>query len=59
MSAVLVGFPILKDARRFHVQKGRRWTVFEHLVLEALAKKDWTIGQLVVERDFLARRSGR
>ncbi|MFV0799667.1 hypothetical protein EGJ57_11790 [Brucella anthropi] len=43
---VLVGIPVLKDARRFHIEKGRRWSIFEHVVLESIAKTDGTIEQL-------------
>lgn len=46
MKALIVGVPVLRDTRRFHFEKGRRWTVFEHIVLEALAKEDWTLGAL-------------
>lgn len=46
MRTIVVGIPVLKDTRRFHFEKGRRWTVFEHIVLEALAKRDWTISDL-------------
>jgi cardiolipin synthase A/B len=55
MTSVLVGIPILKDARRFHVLKGRRWTIFEHIVLEALAKQDWSISELVEASDLPRR----
>lgn len=46
MSAVLVGLPVIKDARRFHLEKGRRWTVIEHMLLEALARNDWSVADL-------------
>lgn len=46
MKAVLIGLPVIKDARRFHLEKGRRWTVIEHILLEALAKQDWVIEDL-------------
>lgn len=55
MKTVLVGIPILKDARRFHFLKGRRWTVFEHMVLEAVARKDATVSELVVASDLPRR----
>ncbi|QKC85769.1 phospholipase D-like domain-containing protein [Mesorhizobium sp. NZP2077] len=47
--SVVVGIPILKDARRFHFEKGRRWSVFEHAILEALVKRNYTIDQLHIE----------
>ncbi|MBY3043180.1 hypothetical protein ACC671_22115 [Rhizobium ruizarguesonis] len=46
MSTTLVAFPVIKDARKFHLEKGRRWTVVEHILLEALAKSDWSIKAL-------------
>jgi len=46
MSTVLVAIPVFKDGRRFHLEKGRRWTIVEHMLLEALAKADWTISDL-------------
>ncbi len=46
MSSILVAFPVIKDARKFHLEKGRRWTVVEHIILEALAKADWSIADL-------------
>lgn len=49
MSTVLVGIPVIKDARKFHLDKGRRWTVIEHILLEALAKQDWSISALEEE----------
>ena len=48
MSTVLVGIPVIKDARKFHLDKGRRWTVIEHILLEALAKQDELVGQDVL-----------
>lgn len=47
--SVVVGIPIVKDARRFHFEKGRRWSVFEHAILEALVRRNYTIDQLHVE----------
>ncbi len=55
MKTLIVGIPVLKDIRRFHFEKGRRWTVFEHFVLEALAKDDWTIAALQTASDLPRR----
>lgn len=46
MSTVLIAIPVLKDSRRFHLEKGRRWTIMEHMLLEALARRDWSIDDL-------------
>jgi cardiolipin synthase A/B len=55
MSAVYVGVPVLQDLRRFHFDRGRRWNAVEHLVLQGLAKKARTAGQLVEESDLPRR----
>lgn len=36
MNSVLVAVPILRGKRRFHIDKGRPWSVVEHLILAAL-----------------------
>lgn len=46
MSSIVVAIPVIKDSRKFHLEKGRRWTVVEHILLEALAKQDWSIKDL-------------
>tara|TARA_R110002073_G_scaffold69054_6_gene171327 strand:+ start:24772 stop:26553 length:1782 start_codon:yes stop_codon:yes gene_type:complete len=46
VTVTLVAIPVIKDARKFHLEKGRRWTVVEHLLLEALARQDWSITNL-------------
>ncbi|MET3973227.1 phospholipase D-like domain-containing protein [Bradyrhizobium sp. S3.9.1] len=43
MAMLLVGVPVIKDTRKVHIEKGRRWSVFEHAVLEALAKQDYSL----------------
>lgn len=55
MKTVVVGVPILKETRRFHFEKGRRWTIFEHMVLHALSNANWTIAELQT-RSNLPRR---
>jgi len=55
MKTLIVGIPVLKDTRRFHFEKGRRWTIFEHIVMEALAKHDWTIADLQAASDLPRR----
>ena len=46
MSTVLVGLPVQQHTRRFHLEKGRRWNVVEHLLLQALADRARTAGEL-------------
>jgi cardiolipin synthase len=38
MKAVYVVFPVLRGSRRFFVEKGRRWSVIEHLLLDAVCR---------------------
>lgn len=42
MTAIQVAIPVLRGRTSIVVDKGRPWSVVEHLVLEALAKKAWT-----------------
>ena len=49
LSIVYVGLPVFHHIRRFHFDKGRRWNVVEHLVLQALASSARTAGQLSVD----------
>lgn len=46
MTTTIVAIPVIKDARKFHLEKGRRWSVVEHILLEALARDDWSIRDL-------------
>jgi cardiolipin synthase A/B len=55
MSVLRVAVPVSKGKRRFHLDKGRTWSVIEHLVLTALAKKSWT-AQALAEESKLPRR---
>lgn len=55
MSTVLVGLPVQQHARRFHLEKGRRWNVVEHLVLQALTDHARTAGELAVEGELPRR----
>lgn len=38
MSTVQVVFQVLKGTRRFIIEKGRRWSVVEHLLLDAVSR---------------------
>lgn len=46
MTTVRVLVPVLKGKIHFVVDKGRHWSVVEHLILEALAKAGWTADDL-------------
>lgn len=46
MSLVRVAVPVLEGRRRFQYDKGRPWTVLEHLVLGALSERDMSAGDL-------------
>jgi cardiolipin synthase A/B len=49
MSVVRVAIPVTRGKRRFHIDKGRTWSVVEHLVLVALTKKNWSAQGLADE----------
>lgn len=42
MSVVQVAFPVLRGKRRFKIEKGRRWSIVEHLLLQAVGEKPAT-----------------
>lgn len=46
MSIVEVAVPMLRGKRRFYVEKGRRWSVIEHLMLEAVSRAPSTTADL-------------
>ena len=39
MTSVRVAVPLFRGKRRFHLEKGRRWSVVEHIVLASLAER--------------------
>ena len=55
MTVIQIAFPVLRGRRRFHVEKGRRWSVVEHLMLDAVARKPATAAELSA-RSRLPRR---
>jgi len=55
MSHVQVAIPMLRGARHFYIQKGRRWSVVEHLMLDAVARRPATAITLS-EKSCLPRR---
>lgn len=46
MSIVIVAVPVFKYRLKLHLDKGRPWSVVEHVILQALGSKPWTIGDL-------------
>ena len=46
MSNVRVAIPLYRGKRKFHLEKGRRWSIVEHLVLAALAEKAQSVDAL-------------
>jgi hypothetical protein len=46
MKPVHVIFPVLRGSRRFFVEKGRRWSVIEHLLLDSVTQEPATAVQL-------------
>ncbi|WP_375414151.1 phospholipase D-like domain-containing protein [uncultured Bradyrhizobium sp.] len=55
MSVIEVAVPMRRSRRRFHVEKGRRWSVIEHLMLEAVSRAPATTADLS-KRSNLHRR---
>lgn len=55
MSLIEVAIPMRRGRRRFHVEKGRRWSVIEHLMLEAVSRAPATTAELS-KRSNLHRR---
>lgn len=46
MSNVRVAIPLYRGKRKFHLEKGRRWSIVEHLVLAALAEQAQSVAAL-------------
>ena len=55
MSLIRVAIPMLRGKRRFHIDKGRPWSIVEHVVLAALAERPWFSADLA-EQTNLPRR---
>lgn len=55
MTTVQVTFPALKGSRRFIIERGRRWSVIEHLLLDAVSRGAASAADLA-ERSTLPRR---
>jgi len=52
MRVVRVAVPVSRGKRRFHLDKGRSWTVIEHLILTAVTSADKSADELVRESDL-------
>lgn len=55
MSVVRVAIPVLKGKRKFFLEKGRPWSLAEHVLLAALTNKPRTVGELAVSGDIPQR----
>lgn len=49
MSSMRVAVPLFRGKRRFHLEKGRRWSVAEHIVLASLAERPRSADELAQE----------
>ncbi len=55
MSVVRVAIPLLQGKRKFFLEKGRPWSLAEHVLLAALTNKPRTVGELAVAGDVPQR----
>lgn len=55
MSVVRVAIPLLKGKRKFFLEKGRSWSLPEHVFLAALVKKPRTVEELAEDGDVPRR----
>lgn len=55
MSVVIVAVPVFKYRLKLHLDKGRPWSVVEHVILQALGSKPWTISELESESNLPRR----
>jgi cardiolipin synthase len=55
MTVLRIAIPVTKGKRRFHLDKGRTWSVVEHLILTALVDKGST-AQALADESKLPRR---
>jgi cardiolipin synthase len=49
MKTIQVVFPVLRGTRRFFVEKGRRWSVIEHLLLDAVCRQPSSAADLAAK----------
>lgn len=55
MTVIQIAIPVLRGKRRFHVEKGKRWSLVEHLMLDAVTKQPASAAELAL-RSQLPRR---
>lgn len=55
MTTTRVLLPVLKGKISFVVDRGRHWSVIEHLILDALARGDWTTDDLASQGNMPRR----
>lgn len=55
MTIVRVAVPVLQGRRKFYFEKGRPWSILEHLVLAALAARPSTAHDLALSSDMPQR----
>lgn len=55
MSELRVALPLLRGKRRFHLLKGRPWSIVEQLVLQALVQRPSSVADLVSESNLPRR----
>jgi cardiolipin synthase len=55
MSVVRVAVPVLQGRRKFHFDKGKPWSILEHILLTALAQRDATAQDLAARADVPQR----
>ncbi len=55
MRVTYVVFPVLRGTRRFFVEKGRRWSVVEHLLLDAVCDAPASAAKLAADANLPKR----
>lgn len=55
MSLINVVIPVMRSRIQFIVDKGRPWSVVEHIILDALTRKEWTAGELALAGNISRR----
>lgn len=55
MSAIKVAIPVKKGKRKFHLEKGRPWSLIEQVILLGVVAKPRTVAELAAEADLPRR----
>ena len=55
MTSVQVVLPVLRGSRRFIIEKGRRWSVIEHLLLDAVSRRSGSAEELSLQSNLPRR----